>query len=166
MGLTTRRLRILVMGVGNALMQDDAVGTRIIETLGNSPDLPDFIDLIDGGTIGLSLLPQLEDADGVIVVDAAELEARPGAVELFIGEEIDRQLSGKRRTVHEVALLDLFSAAAIRGRMPPRRALVAVQPACTEWGLELTPAVAAAVPEACAAIRRLADGWLDEARAA
>mgnify|MGYP001127098308 FL=1 len=62
--------------------------------------------------------------------------------------------------------MDLFSAAAIRGRMPPRRALVAVQPACTEWGLDLTARVEAAIPEVCAAIRRVADQWLATAEAA
>lgn len=166
MGLGTRRLNILVMGVGNALMQDDGLGTSVIEQLTNTPEAAALLNLVDGGTIGLSLLPQVEDADGVIVVDAAELDAAPGTVRVFLDAEIDRQLSGKRRTVHEVALVDMFSAAAIRGRMPRRRALVAVQPACTEWGLDLTAEVAAAVPEACAAIRGLAQRWLDEARAA
>jgi hydrogenase maturation protease len=163
---TTRRLRILVMGVGNALMQDDGVGSSVIQRLTESPEPEPGLELIDGGTIGLSLLPQLEDADAVIVVDAAELNAPPGAVRVFLDGEIDRQLSGKRRTVHEVALLDLFSAAAIRGRMPARRALVAVQPACTEWGLDLTADVAAAVPGACETIRALAAAWSTGAEAA
>lgn len=154
------------MGVGNALMQDDGVGTAVTERLAAMTPPPTELEIIDGGTIGLSLLPQVEDADGVIIVDAAELGAPPGTVRLFLGDEIDRQLSGKRRTVHEVALLDLFSAAAIRGRMPPHRALVAIQPACTEWGLDLTIRVEAAVDEACAIVRRLADLWLTTADAA
>ena len=166
MGVATRRLRILVMGVGNALMQDDGVGTAVTDRLATTAPPGAGLEIIDGGTIGLSLLPQIEDADGVIVVDAAELAAPPGAIRVFLDDEIDRQLSGKRRTVHEVALLDLFSAAAIRGRMPPRRALVAVQPACTEWGLDLTAPVAAAVDDACSAIRRLAGEWLTAADAA
>jgi hydrogenase maturation protease len=156
MAQTTRSTAILVMGVGNTLMQDDGVGTRVIEALAASPDTPSPLNILDGGTIGLALLPQLEDADAVIVVDASELNAEPGTVRLFHDEEIDRQLSGKRRTVHEVALLDLFSAAAIRGRMPRERLLVAIQPASTDWGDELTPAVQAAVPEACRVIRQWA----------
>lgn len=163
---SARRMRILVMGVGNTLMQDDGVGGAVTARLAEAPDRDPDLELIDGGTIGLSLLPQLEDADAVIVVDAAELGAEPGALRVFLDRAIDHQLSGKRRTVHEVALLDLFSAAAIRGRMPAHRALVAVQPACTEWGLELTPDVEAAVPRACETIRQLAAEWRGEARAA
>jgi hydrogenase maturation protease len=112
--------------------------------------------------MGLTLLPAVEDADAVIVVDASELGAQPGTLRMFYGAAIDQQLSGKRRTVHEVALADLFSAAVLRGRCPARRALLAIQPACTEWGLEPTEAVADAIPEACAAIRALALRWRKE----
>jgi hydrogenase maturation protease len=158
--------KILVLGVGNALMQDDGVGIHVTTALESSADLHPALQVIDGGTIGLALLPEIEDAAAVIVVDASEIGAEPGTLRVFRNEEIDRQLSGKRRTVHEVALLDLFAAAAIRGRMPPQRALVAIQPGCTEWGTEATAAVRAAVQRACATINRLADEWQTETRAA
>ena len=159
MTLNECKKNILVMGVGNTLMQDDGVGSHVIEALGKSPDPLPHLDIIDGGTIGLALLPQIENADAVIIVDASEIGEKPGTVRLLHNEEIDRQLSGKRRTVHEVALVDLFSAAGIRGRMPAERVLVAIQPACTEWGVNLTPEVQAAVPAACAAVKRLVTEW-------
>jgi hydrogenase maturation protease len=152
------------MGVGNTLLQDDGIGVHVTESLrsgahtdtdAGAPDL----ELVDGGTIGLSLLPDLEDAAAVIIVDASEIGARPGAVRIFRDREIDQQLSGKQRTVHEVALADLFAAAAIRGRSPARRALIAIQPGCTEWGLEPTADVRAAIPTACAAVTNLARQW-------
>jgi hydrogenase maturation protease len=141
--------KVLVIGVGNTLLRDDGVGVRVIEALRAEAE--------EG--FELALLPMVEDADAVIVVDASELGEAPGALRIFYGEAIDRQLSGKRRTVHEVALADLFSAAAIQGRCPSLRALVAIQPGCTEWGLETTEAVSAAIPEAAAAIRALAMRW-------
>lgn len=149
--------RILVIGVGNTLLQDDGVGVRVIEAL--RAESEEEFEIVDGGTVGLALLPMVEDADAIIVVDASELGEAPGTLRIFHGEAIDRQLSGKRRTVHEVALSDLFSAAAIRGRCPAQRALVAIQPGCTEWGLETTEPLSAAIPEACAAIRALAARW-------
>lgn len=158
--------RILVMGVGNTLMQDDGIGIYVTESLNSSPDSHPSLEIIDGGTIGLALLPAIEDADAVIVVDASELSATPGTLRIFHDREIDEQLSGKRRTVHEVALLDLFSAAAIRGRMPPYRALVAIQPGCTDWGTDCTPEVSAAMTTACTAINQLADEWCTKEAAA
>lgn len=153
--------KVLVIGVGNTLLQDDGIGVRVAEALRAGGE--DGFEIVDGGTLGLSLLPAVEDAEAVIVVDASELDAPPGAMRIFFGEAIDRQLSGKQRTVHEVALADLFAAAALRGRCPARRALLAIQPACTEWGLEPTEAVAAAIPEASAAVRALALRWREEA---
>lgn len=166
MSETDNTKKILVMGVGNTLMQDDGIGIHIIETLRNAADSHPSLRLIDGGTIGLALLPEIEDALAVIIVDASELGAAPGAMRVFHNREIDEQLSGKRRTVHEVALLDLFGAAAIRGRMPAQRALVAIQPGCTDWGIEFTPAVNAAIQPACDLINQLASEWCSGEEAA
>ena len=109
------------------------------------------------------LLPGVEDAGALIIVDAAELNAPPGTVRVFRGEEIEQQMSGRKRTVHEVAISDLLSAAALRGTCPAERALVAIQPCSTDWGLELTPAVKAAIPAACAAVTELTRRYQDEA---
>jgi hydrogenase maturation protease len=158
--------RVLVMGVGNTLMQDDGVGIRVIEALLNTADRHPALQPVDGGTIGLALLPEIEDADAVIVVDASELGTPPGSLRVFLDREIDEQLSGKRRSVHEVALLDLFSAAAIRGRMPAHRALVAIQPGSTDWGSDLTAPVRDAVHKACREIDRLAAEWTSGEKAA
>ena len=109
-------------------------------------------------------MPEIEDADAVVIVDASEIGEQPGTMRIFRNQEIDRQLSGKRRSVHEVALYDLFSAAAIRGRSPDERVLIAIQPASTEWGLEPTPEVKAAIPLACEALTSLTRDWQDAAR--
>ena len=137
------------MGVGNTLLQDDGIGVHVTESLrtNNLTDPEAFdpgLEFIDGGTIGLSLLPEIEDAEAVIVVDASEIGDRPGALRIFRDREIDLQLSG---------------------RSPARRALVAIQPASTELGLEPTADVLAAIPGACAAIRDLARQWRTEASA-
>ena len=146
------------MGVGNTLLKDDGIGIHVTEALKPRPDYK----IIDGGTIGLSLLPAIEDADAVIIVDASEIGEHPGSIRIFRNREIDRQLSGKKKTVHEVALADLFSAAALRGKCPAQRALIAIQPASTDWGLKPTPEVEAAIPRACAAIENITEKWRNE----
>ena len=82
---------------------------------------------------GLALLPDIQDAGALIVIDAAEFGAEPGTVRVMQGAEMDAQLGGKKRTAHEVALADLMAAAELTGSRPVRCALVAVQPASTEW---------------------------------
>lgn len=150
---------ILILGLGNTLLSDDGVGVHIIETL--RPEYADNLEvtLRDGGTLGLALLPEIEDSRALILVDAAECSAAPGEVRCFVGDEMDRRLGGKKRTAHEVAAADLLDAAQLTGQRPALRALVAVQPASTEWGLKPTSAVLAAMPKACSEIRELVAAW-------
>ncbi|MEZ5994131.1 MAG: hydrogenase maturation protease [Hyphomonadaceae bacterium] len=149
--------QILVLGLGNRLMMDDAAGPIALERLASCT--LNGATLRDGGTMGMNLLPEIEDAAALIVVDAASFNAEPGVVRVFEGAEMDRQLGGAKRTAHEVALSDLMSAAALQGLAPMRRALVAVQPETIAWGLEPTPRVAAAIPEMVAAVVALTNDW-------
>ena len=117
MGRDQNVFKVLVMGVGNTLMQDDGVGIHVAEALRTTPDLHPSLEIIDGGTIGLALLHR---------------------------HAVEAQYPG----------------------LPGRRALVAIQPACTEWGSGTTPEIAAAIGPACEAIRRLAAEWTPGERAA
>jgi hydrogenase maturation protease len=155
---------IMVLGIGNILHGDDGVGIHVIKALDKfslSWPLSQAVALRDGGTIGLALLPEIEDASALIVIDAAEFGAESGTVRVMHGAEMDAQLGGKKRTAHEVALADLMAAAELTGRRPERRALVAVQPASTEWRLTPTETVASAIPQACKAVLSLIEGWVD-----
>jgi len=149
---------VFVLGIGNRLLGDDGAGPAVIDRL-VSEGGQSYATYRDGGTIGLALLSRIEDASAFIAIDAAELNAAPGTVRVFEAEAMDAQLSGAKHTVHEVALSDLLSAAALAGTLPARRALVAIQPATVEWGLSASPAVADAIPVACAAVSELVKRW-------
>lgn len=159
-----RGLSILVLAVGNKLLSDDGVGIHIVEALQQEKALSTSSDIVfrDGGTLGLALLPDIENASAVIVVDAAEIGGAPGTVRLFEAVAMDTHLKGKKRTAHELAVADLMDAAALTGHLPDQRALVAVQPETTEWGLTPSAAVAAAMPQACAVVRSLIERWRRE----
>jgi len=159
MKLPETKRKVLVMGVGNTLLQDDGVGIHVTELLRSGGHDETLVTYIDGGTIGLSLLPCIEEADALIIVDASELNAPPGTVRVFRGNEIEQLMNGRKRSVHEVAVSDLLSAAALRGTCPERRALVAIQPGSTELGLEPTTDVLAAIPAACKAVTELTSGY-------
>jgi hydrogenase maturation protease len=150
---------VLVLGLGNRLLRDDAAGPLVIDRLLSSQAPSGTTQLRDGGTIGLSLLPEIEDAAALVAVDAARFGAKPGTVRVFEGAAMDAQLQGRKRSAHEVALADLLSAAALNGRLPSRRALVAVEPACTDLGLDPSSEVARAIPQLCDAVHALLQRW-------
>jgi len=147
---------LLVLGLGNRLLTDDGIGPAVLDML---RDRPIAARLCDGGTVGLALLPLVEDADALIVLDAAHFSGAPGAVRVFLGPDMDAQAGRAANTVHEAGLADILSAARLSGVLPERRALVGVQPEHTGWGLAPTPAVAAAAPRACAEAIALIQRW-------
>lgn len=152
----------LLLGIGNILLSDDGAGVHVVralEDLRADGRLPASVALRDGGTIGLTLLAELPEFGALIAVDAMEMGAAPGTVRSFRGAEMDRALGGVKRSAHEVALSDLIGAAHLSGCAPERRALVAIQPGSTEWGLDPTEAVAAAIPVACREVLSIIGGW-------
>jgi len=154
------RVRALVLGVGNPLMSDDGVGQRLVEALAARLPALEGVEYLDAGTLGFLLLPRIEQCDALLVFDAAQLEAAPGAVRLFEGAALDQFLRAPRCSVHELGLRDLLDAARLTGALPGRRVLIGVQPERIGWGVTLSPAVAAAVTVAADLARGVLEGWL------
>ncbi|ODU03123.1 MAG: peptidase M52 [Thiobacillus sp. SCN 63-1177] len=153
-------MKTLVLGIGNTLLTDEGVGVHVLQALESElAHLPE-VTLLDGGTLSFTLAGPIEETDALIVVDAANIEARPGGWALLKGAEMDAFLMGNRKaSVHEVGLTDLRAIAMLAGHWPGKRAMLAIQPAVIDWGEHPTPAVAAAIPPACAAIRELIREW-------
>ena len=91
--------------------------------------------------LSFSLATELDDLAGLIVVDASRFHSPPGAFRCFIDDEMDTQLQGGGRSVHEVGLSDLLDIARLTGQLPERIALVGVEPLETDWGEELSSPV-------------------------
>lgn len=146
-------MRTLVLGIGNTLLTDEGVGVHVLQAL--APELgqrPD-VTLLDGGTLSFTLAGPIQDADALIVVDAAQIRERAGEWALLEGEDMDAFLMGNRKaSVHEVGLADLRTIALLAGHWPKKRALVGIRPQTIDWGEQPSPAVAAAIPPVCAAI--------------
>ncbi|WP_199178539.1 hydrogenase maturation protease [Acidimangrovimonas sediminis] len=155
--------RIVVLGIGNVLLSDDGIGIHVLRQL-DAEGIPEGVALRDGGTIGLTLLAGIDATTGLIAVDAMEMGAPPGTLQVHEGAAMTAVLQGARHSAHEVALSDLIQAADLSGMAPARRALVAIQPETTGWGLQPTETVSAAIQPAAAAVRNLVRRWHDDRR--
>jgi hydrogenase maturation protease len=153
-------MKILVLGIGNTLMVDDGVGIVAMRELQTRFGQCDEMEFLDGGTLSFALAVPLAECDAMLVIDAAEFGALPGEVRTFEGEDMDRFLGASRkRSVHEVGLFDLMAISLLSGHWPQRRALIGVQPGTIAWGEELSPAVAAAIPDVCSRARNIITGF-------
>lgn len=153
-------MKTLVLGIGNTLLTDEGIGIHVLQAL--EPELANWPDvtLLDGGTLSFTLAGPIEEADALIVVDAANIKSKPGDWTLLEGEEMDAFLmSNRKASVHEVGLTDLRAIAILAGHWPEKRAMLAIQPQTIDWGEHPTAAVAAAISPACTAIRDLIRAW-------
>ena len=158
--MTNGKTTILVLGLGNTLLTDEAVGVRVAEAVQAHPETEALgIRALDGGTMGLTLLVEMEDADAMVVIDAAYLQSPPGTIRVFEGEEMDQFLRTRGRNPHDIGLDDMMDGLRLRGAVPERRALIGIQPEVLTVGEQMTPAVAAAVPGAAARILDLVRSW-------
>jgi hydrogenase maturation protease len=147
--------RTVVLGLGNILLGDEGVGVHVVEALRRAGGLPG-VELVDGGTAGLSLLPYFDGARLVIVVDAAQDGAPTGTVRLSrpaFPADYPRVL-----TPHDIGLKTVLDAMMLADERP-ELVLVTVSIAeASRVSLELSPAAARAVPLAARRVRGLLTG--------
>lgn len=139
-------MRIVVLGIGNILLTDEGVGVRTIEALERDYELPPDVEVIDGGTCGMEMLEQLEDLDGLIVVDCVRCNKPPATPVLLKGDDVPVFFKTKL-SPHQVSLSDVLASLEFTDKAPKSIAIVGMQPVSMSLGMELSPEVAARVPD-------------------
>jgi hydrogenase maturation protease len=135
----------LVLGLGNILLGDEGVGVRVIERLQDRYEFPEGVRVMDGGTLGLDLLPYLTGTSRLLVVDAIQAGEPPGTLLRLVGDEIPIFLDASKVSPHQDGLQDLLAVAALTGHLPGEVVLWGVQIESLGASLELSPVVAAQV---------------------
>ncbi len=152
------RARTLVLGLGNILLQDEGLGVRALERLTAAHPLPDRVEALDGGTMGLELLPYLDGVTDLLITDAVDTGQPPGTLVRLEGDAIPAALSLKM-SMHQVGLQDLLATSRLRGTMPQRLVVWGIQPASLDWGVDLSPPVQAALDGLVQAAVQELRGW-------
>ncbi|MEK6737867.1 MAG: HyaD/HybD family hydrogenase maturation endopeptidase [Planctomycetota bacterium] len=130
-------MKIAILGIGNILLRDEGVGVHAVNALKERYVFSADVELIDGGTMGLDLLPFIEGKDKVLIIDAADFGEKPGIIKTIEGKDIPAFLNTKF-SVHQIGLPDMIFAADFMGITPPEMCLVGIQPGDTGTGLELS----------------------------
>jgi hydrogenase maturation protease len=130
--------KTVVLGLGNILHGDDGAGAQVISRLRTDPRVAPDVSLVEGGTLGLELLPYVWDCTRLIVLDAIDVGEPPGTLVRMSGEELNSLPSNS--SVHQLGVSDLVVALRMLAERQPRVVLLGVQP-----GSELSYLVTATI---------------------
>jgi hydrogenase maturation protease len=128
--------KILVLGVGNVLLQDEGFGVHVVKdmALGNWPEQVEFID---GGTAGMEMIHLFEDVSKLIIVDSLDAKTEPGSIFRFKPGDIANMPRGIGASFHDIGLLEVLHVAKTLDCLPDT-VIFGVQPKTVDWGMELT----------------------------
>lgn len=139
---------VLVLGIGNFLWADEGFGVRAVEALHQAFRFPDGVELMDGGTLGLSLLPYVESSRRVLVFDAIDYGLEPGTLRVLRDAEVPAW-GARKLSPHQNGFNDVLALAQLHGSAPEHIVAIGVQPqTLDDFGGSLTAPVRARLPDA------------------
>lgn len=150
--------RAVVLGLGNILNRDEGVGVQCLEPLRRRLGPVEGLEILDGGVLGMGLLPLVESTDALLVLDAVDAQKSPGTVVELAGPDIPLY-SQVKISRHQVTFQEVLQLAQVRNRLPRRLHLVGVQPADVAVGTDLSPVVEAALPAVTERAVRVLSDW-------
>jgi hydrogenase maturation protease len=147
--------RVGVLGIGNVLMGDDALGPHVLKLLEARYAFPDDVALVEAGTPGTDLAHLLHGHDAVVVVDTVRLRAAPGEVRVLDKAQLLARDPLLPTSPHEPGLREALFTLEFHGGGPRAVQLVGVVPEDSETlQVGLSGPVRAAIPAAVGEVLR------------
>ncbi len=144
---------VRVLGLGNVLMGDDALGPWVIHRLESLYEFPSTVSVIDVGTPGLDLVPYVAGPCGIVLVDTVSAkDAAPGAIRLYDRDALVKHAPKPRLSPHDPGVTEAILAVEMAGEPPAYVTLVGVVPEQVATGVGMTAGVQDAVARAAEAV--------------
>ena len=138
--------RKIVLGLGNTLQTDEGLGVHALQMLDEALGPQAAVELIDGGVLGLNLLPLVESASHLLLLDAANAGKAPGTLIELKRNEIPLY-AGVKMSQHQLTFQEVLGLASIRDKLPPFLHLVGAQPDDLSVGLGVSETITAVLPQ-------------------
>lgn len=139
--------KVLILGIGNILMSDDGIGVYIVNHIAESGiKLPAHVELLDGGTAGLDLVPYLQGFDRIIIVDALRVDDKPGSVYRFPATL--SRANSSRMSLHELGVAEIVRHLSLTGENPEVEIVGIVPEDITTFDITISASVLESVPRA------------------
>ncbi len=148
------------MGIGNTLNLDEGLGVHAVKQLETRlADKAPQVEFIDGGALGLNLLPWVEEASHLLVLDAVTSRfSLPGQLMELEKDEIPLYRDIKMSD-HQITFQEVLGLAKFRGYFPEHLHLIGIHPVSIQIGLGMTPEVEALMPEMLSRAEKILQNW-------
>jgi hydrogenase maturation protease len=128
---------VLLLGMGNILLEDEGLGIRALEVLQRDYAFPPGVELLDGGTTGMGLLDDIGGREHLMVLDAVQTGEPPGTLVVMKDSDVPVYF-GLRVTPHQLGLADVLATLELSGEQPGSVAVLGLVPESLELTLELS----------------------------
>ncbi len=136
--------KVLLIGMGNVLMQDEGIGVRAVEELECRYHLPAHVRVMDGGTTGMELYEPMREADALVVADAINADSPHGSLVRIANSDI-RAFFQTKLSNHQLGLSDLLALLTLKNQTPRHVAIIGMVPHSLENQLGLSAPVSGAL---------------------
>jgi hydrogenase maturation protease len=152
-------IRRIVLGLGNTLNRDEGLGVHAVKALeAHLGGAGAQVEFLDGGVLGLNLLPWVEECSHLLVLDAIQAGKAPGTLVELQRDEVPLH-SGIRLSDHQVTFQEVLGLAGFRGHLPEHLHLIGAQPADLSIGAGLSPVIHAVLPRLLARAESVLRAW-------
>ena len=140
-----QKSRTAVLGLGNVLLRDEGAGVSVINALTSEFVFSPPILLLDGGTLGFSLINEIQDCSRLIIIDAVKAGGAPGTVYRFTHNDVETKISPVL-SAHDIGFMEVLQQWQLAG-VSPEIVFFGIEPEdMSSWGTELTPTIQAKIP--------------------
>jgi len=156
-----RKMKICVLGIGNPLLGDDGFGVEVVKRLKEEIGEPPDVEIIDGGSLGIYLLPYLEDKTHLIVVDVVNFGGKPGEIIKLKLDEIPAFI-GLKMSEHQITFHEVIALMNLLGFKPIESFLIGVQLKENKWGGEMSDEVRKSINNVVQEVKKQIEIWRGE----
>jgi hydrogenase maturation protease len=131
--------KIVIIGIGNPLRQDDGIGILLLEKLNErKKDFSKKIEFIDAGTGGMNLLHYFSYFDVVFLLDAVNFKGKVGEVKFFELNNILENKTFLSLSTHETDFIKIIQLSKNLNELPKNFYIIGVQPKDTTYGNKIS----------------------------
>ena len=147
------RRPVVLVGLGNPLLMDEGIGSRVVAELEARGDVPDTVETLDLGTAGFEVLHAIVGRRKAVFIDCTFMGKTPGSLQRFTPDQVISEKSSTHGSLHEGDLLHTLQLARKLGTCPQDVVILGVEPDRVEPGQALSPALESRVDEYVEAAR-------------